>query len=319
MVKEYTVISIFAGCGGSSLGYKLAGLKELLAIDFDKNAVETFRLNFDCPIWNRDIKGVLVEEILSFIKLKPGDLDILDGSPPCQGFSIAGKMQVRDDRNQLFREFKRLIGGLQPKVFVMENVPGMMKGRMKGMFNEILSELKSLNYQVKCKLMNAKYYEVPQSRERLIFIGVRNDLKMSPVYPISKNKILGAREIKKAKKTGSYGLCYYLKGKTSEIMKRIKKGQRADKVMDGYYTMSRTHPDRPTHTICKSSPWLIHYDEDRILTVGEMLIIASFPRDFKLYGETANKLYEVIGNAVPPMMMYHIAMTIKEEILMKVQ
>src|SRR3990167_2497045 len=98
-----TVISLFSGCGGSSLGYKLAGFKELLAIDFDKNSVETFKLNFpDVPIWQKDIKEVGSQEILDFCKIKKGELDILDGSTPCQGFSMAGSKRVGDDRNSLF-------------------------------------------------------------------------------------------------------------------------------------------------------------------------------------------------------------------------
>jgi len=165
-----TVISIFAGCGGSSLGYKMAGYKELLAIEWDDNAVETFKLNFDCPIWKRDIREVTGKEILDFCNIKPTELDILDGSPPCQGFSTAGKRQVTDERNDLFKEFVRLINELQPKVFVMENVSGMVKGKMRGWFKEIMFALKATDYNVKCKLMNAVNYEVPQSRQRLIWI-----------------------------------------------------------------------------------------------------------------------------------------------------
>src|SRR3989304_6198722 len=183
MVKP-TVISLFSGCGGSSLGYKWAGFKELLAIDFEKNAVETFRLNFpEVPCWQKSVIEVTAKEILSFCKIKKGELDVLDGSPPCQGFSIAGKRNITDSRNDLFKEYVRLVNDLQPKVFIMENVSGMIKGKMKGKFIEIITMLKSLNYQVKCKLLNAMWYNVPQSRERLIFIGVRNDLELQPVFP----------------------------------------------------------------------------------------------------------------------------------------
>ena len=175
---KYTVISIFCGCGGSSLGYKWAGFRELLAIDFNKNAIDTFRLNFDCPAWLDDINKILGDSILKFCNIKKGELDILDGSPPCQGFSTAGKRQINDERNDLFRQYVRLIIELEPKVFVMENVTGMIKGKMKGRFIEIINTLKELNYNVKCKQMNAKYYNVPQSRERIIFIGVRKDLNI---------------------------------------------------------------------------------------------------------------------------------------------
>jgi DNA (cytosine-5)-methyltransferase 1 len=117
-----------------------------------------------------------VEECLRIAGLQPGELDVLDGSPPCQGFSTAGKRKMEDDRNQLFREYVRLLRGLQPKVLVMENVSGMVKGKMKLIFAEIMRELKACGYQVSARLMNAMYFGVPQSRERMIFIGVREDL-----------------------------------------------------------------------------------------------------------------------------------------------
>jgi len=115
-----TVISTFAGCGGSSLGYSMAGFKELLAIEWDNNAVETFKLNFqDVPVYYGDIAKISIDEILEMTGLKPGELDIFDGSPPCQGFSTAGKRIIDDPRNSLFKEYIRLLRGLQPKVFVM--------------------------------------------------------------------------------------------------------------------------------------------------------------------------------------------------------
>ena len=139
-----TVISTFAGAGGSSLGYSMAGFRELLAVEWDDNAVETFKLNFPgVPVYHGDIAKLSVDECLSMAGIEPGQLDILDGSPPCQGFSTAGKRIMDDPRNQLFREFVRLLRGLRPKVFVMENVSGMVKGKMKLVFVEILKELKA--------------------------------------------------------------------------------------------------------------------------------------------------------------------------------
>ena len=179
-----TIISTFAGCGGSSLGYSMAGFRELLAVEWDNNAVETFRLNFPgIPVYHGDIAKLSVEECLRLAGIVPGDLDVLDGSPPCQGFSTAGKREFDDSRNQLFREYVRLLRGLKPKVFVMENVSGMVKGKMKLIFAEIMRELKASGYRVSCRLLNAMYFGVPQSRQRLIFIGVRDDLGIEPSHP----------------------------------------------------------------------------------------------------------------------------------------
>jgi DNA (cytosine-5)-methyltransferase 1 len=179
-----TVISTFAGCGGSSLGYSMAGFRELLAVEWDDNAVETFKLNFpDVPVYHGDIEKLSVEDVLQRTGLKVGELDVFDGSPPCQGFSTAGKREMTDPRNQLFREYVRLLRGLKPKVFVMENVSGMVKGRMKIIFADIMRELKASGYRVSARLLNAMYFNVPQSRQRMIFIGVREDLNFEPSHP----------------------------------------------------------------------------------------------------------------------------------------
>ncbi len=172
-----TVISTFAGGGGSSLGYSMAGYRELLAVEMDNNAVETFKLNFpNVQVYHGDIAKLSVKQCMELSGLKEGELDLFDGSPPCQGFSIAGKRDFSDNRNQLFKHYVRLLRGLKPKVFIMENVSGMVKGKMKVIFAEVMRELKANGYQVRCQLMNTKYFYVPQSRQRLIFIGVRSDL-----------------------------------------------------------------------------------------------------------------------------------------------
>ena len=172
-----TVISLFAGCGGSSLGYSMAGYRELLAVEWDDHAVATFKLNFpDVPVYHGDIAKLSVEECLRLAGIGPGELDVLDGSPPCQGFSTAGKRRMDDGRNTLFLEYVRLLRGLRPKVLIMENVSGMVQGKMKLIFAEILKELKESGYHVSARLMNAMYYGVPQSRQRMIFVGVREDI-----------------------------------------------------------------------------------------------------------------------------------------------
>lgn len=290
-LKEYTVISTFAGCGGSSLGYKWAGFKELLAIDFDKNAHETFKLNFDCPTWLRDIKEITANEILEFCEIKKGELDILDGSPPCQGFSTAGKRVVADDRNDLFKEYVRLIDGIQPKVFVMENVSGMIKGKMKGCFIEIMQTLKALNYQVKAKLMNAKYYNVPQSRDRVIFIGVRNDLNIEPCYPEPNNKVITVCDV--------------------DCKDRVKA-----KYSNKRYGDVIQKQNKPASTLAKLQR--LFYDKNEMYGVDSLKAFCSFPSDFKFCGSYSD-IKNRLGNAVMPKFMQAIAENIKLNILDKVQ
>ena len=344
MVSQPTVISLFSGCGGSSLGYKWAGYRELLAIDFDQNSVDTFRLNFpDVPCWQRDIREVTGQEILDFCKIKKGDLDLLDGSPPCQGFSTAGKRKVTDPRNDLFREYVRLINDLGPKVFVMENVSGMAKGTMKGIFNEALREFRGCGYQVKCKLMNAKWYGVPQSRERVIFIGAKDG---EPSFPKPTGKVISVREA-----LGLDGIMATRSQKINPWMDQRGGGATICKMSAGYEALVNTADElkesalRPTWqsyrvlrgkekkkhfslvqikggvaspTITKdagnTSTGMIHPYEIRKLTIAEIKRLSSFPDEFKLIGSFHEK-WARIGNAVMPKFMEAIALHIKETIL----
>lgn len=323
MNGKYTIISTFAGCGGSSLGYKWAGFKELLAIDFDDNAVETFKLNFpEVPCWKRDITTVKANEILEFCNIKVGELDILDGSPPCQGFSTAGKRQVTDNRNDLFKSFVYLIQELQPKIFVMENVSGMVKGKMKGKFKEIILSLKSLNYQVKCKLLNAKYYEVPQSRQRLFFIGIRNDLNLEPVFPEGNNKIITVREALKDLK--ELGEVKYPKNEIDKYYYQIRIGSDLAEIFEKkfgkrrYFNIKKVNPNKPCNTLTKlfseAMSGLLHWQEKRYFTINELKILCSYPEDFKTMGNFREQ-WARLGNSVMPKQMYHIAKTLKENIL----
>ena len=319
MNGKFTVISLFAGCGGSSLGYKLAGFNELLAIDFNNNAVETFKLNFPkVPVWLKDIRKIKGQEILDFVHIKKGELDILDGSPPCQGFSTAGKREVQDKRNDLVKEYIRFIEELQPKVFVMENVSGMIKGYIKGLFIEYIKKMKSLNYKVKVKLMNTMYYNIPQARQRLIFIGVRKDLDLEPSYPIPNRQVIIVRQ--------AFKNIYNSKEEIEEAYKRtpnyikpylqlMRAGERAEKYTHTYFNHRRTFLDKPSCTLMKT-PNIYHYKENRLLTISEMKRLSSFPDSFIFTGSYLNKCNR-IGNAVPPLFMKAIAENIKENILKK--
>jgi DNA (cytosine-5)-methyltransferase 1 len=191
----FTAISTFSGCGGSCLGYRMAGFKVLWASEFIPAAQEVYRLNHPGSILDtRDIRAVEPGEILEAIGLKAGELDLMDGSPPCASFSTAGKREAgwgkvknysdtKQRTDDLFFEYARILNGLQPKVFVAENVSGLVKGTAKGYFKLILQELKDCGYNVKAKLLDAQWLGVPQMRQRIIFIGVRNDLGLEPVYP----------------------------------------------------------------------------------------------------------------------------------------
>src|SRR5690606_34051704 len=129
---------------------------------------ECLRANFpEVPLFHGDIAKLTVERCMELAGIQPGELDVLDGMPPCQGFSTAGRREFNDPRNSLFKEYVRILRGLQPKFFVMENVAGMVKGAMKQIYLQVVAELRACGYQVRGEIMNAMYYGVPQSRERV--------------------------------------------------------------------------------------------------------------------------------------------------------
>jgi DNA (cytosine-5)-methyltransferase 1 len=194
-LNGFTAVSTFSGCGGSSLGYRMAGFRVAWANEFVDAARDTYRANAPATTLDgRDIRDVTGAEVLDAVGLSSGELDLLDGSPPCAAFSTAGKRQdgwgtvnsysdTAQRSDDLFFEYARLVGEIQPRVFVAENVSGLVKGSAKGYFKLILRALRAVGYRVEARLLNAAWLGVPQSRQRLFFIGVREDLNLPPVFP----------------------------------------------------------------------------------------------------------------------------------------
>jgi DNA (cytosine-5)-methyltransferase 1 len=321
-----TVISTFAGGGGSLTGYMMAGFRDLLSIEWDDNAVETLRSNWpDLDIYHGDIAKITVNEILQRTGLQPGELDILDGSPPCQGFSTAGKRMLDDPRNQLFREYVRLLHGLQPKVFIMENVSGMVKGKMKRVFVEILKELKASGYKVSAKLLNAMYFHVPQSRQRMIFIGVRDDLGIEPSHPKAESRpIVFNRACDGLNNNTGKPLNDFLQrmaiyqpvlwSSNPKVWRQLKgnlAGSLSTKWMVG---------NQVSGTLIKqwiAGTGIIHPNRERYINTAEAKRIASFPDDYYFPGRFEQSI-ERIGNSVPPLFMEAIARHVRTEILDRV-
>lgn len=310
-----TVISTFAGCGGSSLGYRWAGYKELLAIDFDPNACATFRLNFPgVPMWERDMRTVTVDEIMAFTGIKEGELDVLDGSPPCQGFSMAkGKRNVNDSRNDLFEPYVRLIVGLRPRAFVMENVPGQASGKMKGKFFEILRALEATGYVVRCRKMNAALHGVPQARERLFYVGVRPDLGKEPAFPRPSAKPMAVSAALSG--LSDPGLRVAISAEAKALWMRCHQGNSFSSVhrKGSWFNSRKVDPTIPSPTVTKTAA-LYHWREARKLGINEVKRLCGFPDSFKLTG-SFNAQWARLGNAVMPPMMKAMAQTIRKDIL----
>ena len=285
-----SVISLFSGAGGSALGYRLGGFKELLGIDIDETACNTFQHNFPLtPAWNRDLRTVEVTEVLQYLELEVGQLDVLDSSPPCVGFSICGRRNIRDKRNDLFLETVRFIEGLRPKVFLIENVPGLMTGKMKGKFNQLFTRLKSTGYKFRCRSINTIYYNVPQSRQRLIFLGVREDLPTEPVFPQPNLKVQRLKDVLP-------DVDFHSRGQFDKTIK---------------------HAETLPYTITKTpSMFFVQDGIQRKPTIDELKILSSFPEDFTFTG-SYTQIWNQIGNCVPPLMMQAMSKTIREDILTK--
>jgi DNA (cytosine-5)-methyltransferase 1 len=189
------VVSLFSGCGGSSLGYRMAGYKVIWANEFVEAARDTYRANFpETFVDPRDIRQISGADILAATGLAIGELDMLDGSPPCASFSTAGKrhqdwgkVKKYSDTEQrtddLFFEYLRIVRELRPRRCIAENVSGLVKGVGKGVFLEILAGFRDAGYRVRARLLDAQWLGVPQARQRIFFVGVRDDLDIEPAFP----------------------------------------------------------------------------------------------------------------------------------------
>lgn len=308
----YNAISTFSGCGGSSLGYKLAGFKVLYANEFIPAAQDTYRANHPGTYLDtRDIRTVSSSDILEIIKMNPGELDLFDGSPPCASFSTAGKREAgwgkvkqysdtKQRTDDLFFEYARLIRGVKPKVFVAENVSGLIKGTAKGYFLEILQALKECGYNVKAKVLDAQWLGVPQMRQRLIFVGVRNDLNTEPQFPRPLDYFYSVKDA-----------CHHVSH--FDMGRRFGVVEKWDSARSPYQTVgdgASSGNGLATKVYTEN--------EARKFTIPELKRICSFPDDFILTGSFSQQ-WERLGRAVPPIMMYHIAKTVRDEILCKLK
>lgn len=339
----YNVVSTFSGGGGSCLGYRMAGYHVLWANEFVEEAQKTYRANHPHTILDcNDIRKITPGDILNAIHKKPGEIDLFDGSPPCCAFSTAGKREkgwgqerdYSDGKSQqienLFFEYIRILKGLQPKTFVAENVSGLVKGTALGYFKEFLRDMKKCGYRVKAQLLNAKWLGVPQSRERLIFVGVRNDIGIEPVHPkplpyfyTLKEAFEGLPEEREEK---DRLIAEYARYRSGTVLKMIPKNPpraiKGSKIMNGsYFNLSRESFYQPCSTICqmngqKGTAGNCHPIEDRKFTISELKRITSLPDDFILTGDYPQR-WERAGRMVPPIMMKHIAQTIQKEVLDK--
>jgi DNA (cytosine-5)-methyltransferase 1 len=288
----------------------MAGCNVLASVERDPNAIEVYRTNFpNTRLWDSDITLLDPLRLLAQAGLQPRELDILDGSPPCQGFSMVGKRQVNDPRNQLFLEYVRFLKAIQPKTFVMENVPGLVAGSMKGIFQEMIQTLSEQGYEVRARILNAAHYGVPQCRRRLIVIGFRNDLGIIPLHPQPNSLPVTFRQAVSG--LSDHDLLIHPTGQALKLAKALRPGECGADLHQRFaqkgndFSLIRLAWDKPSPTVCKTirpgQCGLLHPDEDRFLSIGELKRVCSFPDDFELLGSFEAR-WGRLGNAVPPLL-----------------
>lgn len=175
MKKKPKVVDLFAGIGGISIGFKKAGYQILVGVEIDPEIAHAFRTNLHVECLPVDIQEIDGKSLLIKAHIKKGELDVLVGGPPCQGFSMANRKRILDDpRNRLFVHFIKIVGDVLPKVVLIENVPGL---KSDPVCSEIIGEFMKIGYTLNVEVLNAADFGVPQLRERMFFIGARNSKK----------------------------------------------------------------------------------------------------------------------------------------------
>lgn len=307
-----TVIELFAGAGGLALGLEQAGFVGLAYVEFNHNACETLRINK--PDWN-----VIEDDIanVDFTEYK-GKVDLVSGGAPCQAFSYAGKkLGFGDTRGTLFAEFARCVEEVEPKMFLFENVRGMLSHDKGRTFQTIKHEFESLGYIVQHKVLNAAYFGVGQKRERLIIIGIRKDLMDTIVfsYPEPDEHWTTLRDVLQNVPESPFQAFSENKRKVMELVPPggcwvdLPNDIAIEYMGKSYYSgggrrgmARRIAWDEPCLTLTTSPSQKqterCHPVETRPFTVREYARIQSFPDDWMFYGSVGEQ-YKQIGNAVP--------------------
>ncbi len=340
------VLDLFSGCGGLSLGLEQAGFDITLGIDSWKDALATFKANHkNALVYNQNLAEIdfsLVEKEY----LQQG-VDVIVGGPPCQGFSISGKRNPDDPRNKLYTSFVESVEHFKPKAFLMENVPNlasMLEGKIK---DNIVSEFKEIGYNVSYERVLASDYGVPQNRKRFIMVGLLNgetfmfpskthienkvttqqaigDLPQHSVSCGSKYKLTPSSEYQASIRENSKGIFNHETtkhtDKTVSIISLVPDGGNYKDLPDIYkktrnvnIAWTRFNSQKPSLTIDTGHRHHFHYKWNRVPTVRESARLQSFPDTFVFLGSKTSQ-YKQVGNAVPPILAFHLGLALKESL-----
>lgn len=302
------VVSLFSGAGGLDLGFVMAGHEIIWANDLYEDAVNTYRKNLGDHIICEDISNIAAADI--------PDCDIVIGGFPCQGFSVANtKRHIGDERNELYKQLIRIITAKKPKFFLAENVKGLTNLAKGAVFKMILNDFSVMGYNVSYKVLNAADYGVPQTRLRVIIVGVRNDIDWEYTFPTPTNA-QGGNDI----------LPDWVS--VSEALADIPDPDQPNNLpnhtyskyklnINGYLGHRLLDPDKPAPTVTARGDSrggvVIHPHPNglRRMSCRELATVQSFPLSYEFCGNNSS-VYRQIGNAVPPLLGYAVAKQFNE-------
>ena len=317
-METLKVASLFCGCGGTDVGligdfdflgkhYDANGIEIVYANDIDANACAIFEKNFGLTPDNRDIRTVTSEELPEF--------DILTGGFPCQSFSIVAqnppRLGIKDDRGMLFFEMCRILRERQPKCFIAENVKGILTANKKEAFPLILQEFENSGYDVKYTVLNAAEYGVPQKRERVIIVGFRKDLDIDFTFPTPTITTEEGYQPLQSVIEANVDDKYYFSEKAVAGMMKKRESMNKGRAQDITKPCNTVGAHLAKVSLNSTDPVLLVGDRYRRFTPREVARIQSFPEKFQLIGSEGAQ-YRALGNAIPPVMFWHVAKKVRE-------
>lgn len=345
-MSSYNTIDLFSGAGGLSYGFEMAGFNILLGIDNDEKALETFAKNHkNSKTICGDITKINMDDIVKVIGNKK--IDFIIGGPPCQGMSLAGPRKFDDPRNKLYLSYLRILEQVQPRGFVIENVPGLLSlfnGQIK---DSILDRLKKLNYNVKFKVLKASEYGVPQNRRRVFFVGLKKGefnfprplekvvttkMALDDLPALDTPDFLGSEiqhylkepdnKYQKLMRSRSNVVLNHIAAKHTEktrhIISMVPDGgnykdlpEEFKKSRNFHVAWTRFASNQPAPTIDTGHRHHFHYKYNRVPTVRESARLQSFPDNFVFLGNKTQQFRQV-GNAVPPLLAFALAKELKK-------
>ncbi len=311
-MESLKVASLFCGCGGTDVGllggfdflgenYARNPMEIVYANDIEESACRIFEENFGVVPDRRDIRTVPASEI--------PEIDVLTGGFPCQSFSIVAqnpkRLGYKDERGMLFFEMCRILREKQPKCFIAENVKGLLSANKGEAFPLIISEFEKSGYQVTHKLINAAAFGVPQKRERVIIVGIRNDLGFKYEFPedaLTEDDYAVLGDVIENQVDEKY----FFSERAVQGMRAAKRDMNKGRAQDLNKPCNTVGSHLAKVSLNSTDPVLLDGGRYRRFTPREVARIQSFPESFKLIGVEGAQ-YRALGNAIPPVMFWHVS------------